>query len=82
MSKESGIAASLGKTWGVVAADVNNDGLMDLFVSNDTVANFLFVNRGHGKFDENGLLAGVSYSAYGRARSGMGVDAADYDQDG
>ncbi|HTU33221.1 MAG TPA: CRTAC1 family protein [Candidatus Acidoferrum sp.] len=82
VSKESGIAASLGKTWGVVAADINNDGLMDLFVSNDTVANFLFVNRGHGKFDENGLLAGVGYSAYGRARSGMGVDAADYDQDG
>jgi enediyne biosynthesis protein E4 len=82
VSKESGIAASLGKAWGVVAADINNDGLMDLFVSNDTVANFLFVNRGHGKFDENGLLAGVGYSAYGRARSGMGVDAADYDQDG
>jgi enediyne biosynthesis protein E4 len=82
VSKESGIAASLGKAWGVVAADINNDGRMDLFVSNDTVANFLFVNRGHGKFEEDGLLAGVGYSAYGRARSGMGVDAADYDQDG
>ncbi len=82
VSLESGIAASLGKAWGVVAADINNDGLIDLFVSNDTVANFLFINRGHGKFDENGLLAGVGYSAYGRARSGMGVDAADYDQDG
>ena len=82
VSKESGIAASLGKAWGVVAADINNDGLMDLFVSNDTVANFLFVNRGRGKFEEDGLLAGVGYSAYGRARSGMGVDAADFDQDG
>jgi hypothetical protein len=46
------------------------------------VANFLFVNRGKGKFDEIGLLAGVGYDAYGRARSGMGVDAADYNQDG
>ena len=82
VSKESGIAASLGKAWGVVATDINNDGRMDLFVANDTVANFLFVNRGRGKFDETGLLAGVAYSAYGQARSGMGVDAADYNQDG
>jgi enediyne biosynthesis protein E4 len=82
VSRESGIASSLGKVWGVVAADINNDGRMDLFVSNDTVANFLFVNKGNGKFEEDGLLAGVGYSAYGRARSGMGVDAADFDQDG
>ena len=82
VSKKSGIANSLAKAWGVVAADINNDGLMDLFVANDTVPNFLFVNRGGGKFEENGLLAGVGYSSYGRARSGMGVDAADYDQDG
>jgi hypothetical protein len=65
-----------------VAADINNDGYMDLFVANDTVANFLFVNRGKGKFEEIGLLSGVGFSSYGRARSGMGVDAADYDQDG
>jgi enediyne biosynthesis protein E4 len=82
VSKESGIAGSLAKAWGVVAADVNNDGRMDLFVGNDTVPNFLFINRGNGHFEENGLLAGVGYSAYGRSRSGMGVDAADYDQDG
>jgi hypothetical protein len=82
VSKKSGVANSLAKAWGVVAADINNDGLMDLFVANDTVANFLFVNRGGGKFEEDGLLAGVGYSSYGRARSGMGVDAADYDQDG
>src|SRR5207249_61441 len=53
-----------------------------LFVGNDTVANFLFVNRGNGKFEEVGLGANVGYSAEGRARSGMGVDSADYDQDG
>ncbi len=49
VSKESGIAKALGKAWGVVATDVNNDGRMDLFVANDTVANFLFVNKGNGK---------------------------------
>jgi hypothetical protein len=82
VSKESGIANARAKAWGVVAADINNDGYMDLFVANDTVANFLFANRGKGKFEEIGLLSGVGFSSYGRARSGMGVDAADYDQDG
>ena len=82
VSRESGIAKSLGKAWGVVACDINNDGRMDLFVANDTVENFLFVNRGNGKFEETGLSANVGFSAEGRARSGMGVDAADYDQDG
>src|SRR2546427_445895 len=82
VSKESGIAKALGKAWGVVATDVNNDGWMDLFVANDTVANFLFVNKRNGKFEELGLDAGVAYSQSGRERSGMGVDSADFDQDG
>ena len=81
VSRESGIAEHLGKAWGVVATDVNNDGRMDLFVTNDTVANFLFMNRG-GRFEEAGLPADVAYSAEGRARSGMGVDSADFNQDG
>jgi enediyne biosynthesis protein E4 len=81
VSKASGIAEHLGKAWGVVAADINNDGRTDLFVSNDTVANFLFVNRG-GRFEETGLAANVGYNADGRARSGMGVDAADFNEDG
>jgi hypothetical protein len=81
VSKETGIAGSLGKAWGAVAADLNNDGRMDLFVANDTVRNFLFMNRG-SKFEEIGEQAGVAYSAEGRPRSGMGVDAADFDQDG
>jgi hypothetical protein len=81
VSRESGIAAHLGKAWGVVATDINNDGRMDLFVSNDTMANFLFVNRG-GRFEEMGLAADVGYSDAGRARSGMGVDSADFNEDG
>ena len=82
VTQESGIGKVLGKAWGVVATDVNNDGWMDLFVANDTVANFLFVNKHNGKFEEMGLGAGVAYSQDGRERSGMGVDSADFDQDG
>jgi len=82
VSKESGIAHSLGKAWGVVAADINNDGWIDLFVANDTEPNFLFANRGKGRFEEIGAFAGVGYSTFGAARSGMAVDAGDYDQDG
>src|SRR6266542_6157828 len=82
VSKESGIADSPGKSFGAVATDVNNDGLMDLFVANDTMPNFLFINKGSGKFEEVGLAAGVAFSEAGKPRSGMGVDAADYDGDG
>jgi len=82
VSKESGIAAQLGKVWGVVATDINNDGLIDLWVSNDTLPNFLFVNRGKGRFEEIATTAGVAYSDAGRARSGMGVDSADFSNEG
>jgi enediyne biosynthesis protein E4 len=82
VSKESGIAKYLGKAWGVVATDINNDGRLDLFVANDTEPNFLFVNRGKGKFEEIGAPAGVAYSNDGLPRSGMGVDSADFYQNG
>ncbi len=87
VSKGTDIATALGKGLGVVATDINNDGRMDLFVANDTVQNFLFVNRGPGpdgrwRWDEIALQAGVGFSANGRTRSGMGVDAADLDGDG
>ncbi len=76
------IEQALGKALGVVATDINGDGLMDLFVANDTVQNFLFANRGGGKWEEIGLFAEVAFSADGVPRSGMGVDAADFDGDG
>ena len=82
VSQSSGIASAKGKVFGAVATDINNDGLLDLFVANDSVANFLFLNKGAGRFDEIGLEAGVAYSSDGNPRSGMGVDAADYDGDG
>jgi hypothetical protein len=81
VTHESGIGKALGKAWGVVATDVNNDGWMDLFVANDTVQNFLFINH-KGRFQESALEAGIGFSPDGRARSGMGVDSADFNQDG
>lgn len=82
VSESSGIIKSAGKSFGAVATDINNDGLLDLFVANDTMPNFLFINKGKGKFEEAGLPAGVAYSDSGAPRSGMGVDAGDYDGDG
>jgi hypothetical protein len=81
------IEKAIGKALGVVATDINNDGNMDLFVANDTVQNFLFVNRGKDaagktKWEEIALAAEVGFSDNGQARSGMGVDAADFNNDG
>jgi len=82
VSQQTGIADNPGKSWGVVATDINNDGFIDLFVANDTTANFLFANRDGKRFEEIGFTAGVAYGPAGKARSGMGVDSADLDQDG
>jgi enediyne biosynthesis protein E4 len=82
VSRQMGITANPGKSWGAVATDINNDGSLDLFVANDTTANFLFANRAGKKFEEIGFTAGVAYGPGGKARSGMGVDSADFDQDG
>ena len=78
--KSRALLSVLGKAWGAVATDINNDGWLDLFVANDTAPNFLFVNK-RGKFtDGAGIRRGIQS---GRPRSiGNGVDAADYDQDG
>jgi enediyne biosynthesis protein E4 len=82
VSAGTDIQRALGKALGVVATDINNDGLLDLFVANDTVQNFLFANRGKGKWEEIGLPAEVAFSTNGTPRSGMGVDAADFNGDG
>ena len=76
VSKGTDIEAALGKALGAVATDINNDGLMDLFVANDTVQNFLFVNRGKGDWEEIGMFAEVAFSADGKARSGIEAAAA------
>jgi enediyne biosynthesis protein E4 len=68
--------------FGVVATDYDDDGWVDLFVANDTNPNFLYRNRGDGRFDSVGLASGVALNADGRAQAGMGVDSGDYDGDG
>jgi hypothetical protein len=86
VSKGTPIGSTVGKGLGVVATDINNDGRMDLFVANDTVQNYLYVNRGPGahgwKWEEIALAAEVGYSENGKARSGMGVDSADLNNTG
>ena len=72
MSKGTDIQKALGKALGVVATDLNNDGLMDLFVANDTVQNFLFMNRGKGKWEEIGLASEVGFSRQRPAPLGHG----------
>lgn len=68
--------------FGVVATDYDDDGLVDLFVANDTNPNFLYHNLGNGRFESVGFSAGVAVNGEARAQAGMGVDAGDYDGDG
>ena len=82
VSKESEIAGSLGKAWGVVATDINNDGLMDPICGERYGCQLSFANRGKGRFEEIGLQADVAYNAEGQSRSGMGCDSADFNEDG
>lgn len=79
---QAGIVDQHGTGMGIVAADYDNDGDTDIFVLNDVAGNFLFRNDGKGHFEEVGLEAGFSHNIEGRALGSMGVDCADYDNDG
>ena len=81
-TERSGLLDPAAKALGVVATDFDQDGLVDLFVSNDTQPNRLWRNRGGGRFEDVGVTAGVAFSETGTARAGMGVDSADYDGSG
>lgn len=67
---------------GVLAGDFDNDGRPDIYVANDSEVSYLFWNNGDGTFTEGGLEAGVATNRDGRAQSGMGVAAGDYNGDG
>jgi hypothetical protein len=71
-----------GKGLGVVAADFDQNGRIDFFVANDTVANQLYLGRPGAQFDETGLVAGVSVGYAGNPEGSMGVDVGDFDGDG
>jgi enediyne biosynthesis protein E4 len=82
VSEETGIAKQFGKGMSVTFADYDGDGYLDAFVANDTTQNFLFHNLKGKKFEEVALSAGVGYAQDGIARSGMGADFRDVNNDG
>ena len=82
VTERAGIDKDAYRGLGVVWADYDRDGRPDVLVANDTQPNLLYHNRGNGTFDEVALTAGVAVDEDGRERAGMGVDFADYDNDG
>ncbi|MGH8638468.1 MAG: CRTAC1 family protein [Burkholderiales bacterium] len=82
VSARAGLSKHVGKGMSVAFADVDHDGYMDAFITNDTVPSFLFRNNGDGTFRETALVAGVSVPVSGRPVSAMGADFQDYDNDG
>jgi enediyne biosynthesis protein E4 len=83
ISDASGIAEPEGHySLGVLTGDFNEDGLPDIYVACDQTPSLLYINRGHGKFEEEGVLRGVAFDQNGKAMSGMGVTADDYTGDG
>jgi hypothetical protein len=82
VTAEAGIADRDGRGLGVVAADLDEDGRIDLFVANDMTANFFFHNRGAMRFEESALSAGLAGNATGGYQAGMGVACGDLDGDG
>lgn len=81
ITKQAGFAKP-GNALGIAIADFNGDGRIDIFIANDSVPEFLYQNKGDGTFEEVGLFAGVGVDGDGHAYAGMGVDFADYDNDG
>lgn len=82
VTEKSGFASAPGKGMGISIADFNGDGWQDVFIANDTEANSLFINKGDGTFEDQGLQLGVAYDDSAKAVSSMGSDAKDYDNDG
>jgi len=82
ISRQSGIRSHLGKGMGVAFADYDADGLPDIFVTNDKLFNFLFRNKGNGRFQEVASDSGVALPEQGNPISGMGVDFRDLNNDG
>ena len=82
VSERSHLAKYIGKGMGVAFADYDNDGFMDVFVSNDTWPNFLLHNNGDGTFKDVALETGTDYTSDGSAVAGMGAEFRDLNNDG
>ena len=76
-TSQAGLYNPIGKSLGVTLLDYNRDGWLDLAVANDTQPNFLYRNNRDGTFTDEALVMGVAFSETGKARGGMGIDAAD-----
>jgi hypothetical protein len=82
VTNRAGLDDPSGKSLGIALIDYDNDGWLDLFLTNDTQPNKLYRNNHNGTFSEQGVTTGVAFSDAGRARAGMGTDAGDYDNSG
>ena len=82
VTEKAGIVDLEGRGLGVVAGDFDDDGKIDLFVANDTTANYFFHNKGGCRFAEEGLISGLAASASGSFLAGMGIACGDFDRDG
>lgn len=82
VSESAGILAVLGRAQGVLALDMTNDSLTDLYVSNDLNPNTLWVNKGDGRFEDQAPVSGVAYDHNGIAQAGMGIAFGDGNRDG
>jgi hypothetical protein len=81
IAQKAGLAQP-GKGLGIALADYDRDGHVDLFIANDSMPEFLYHNRGDGTFEDVALAAGVAVDGEGHTYAGMGVDFADYNNDG
>lgn len=82
VTASSGIGSLSGYGLGVICADFDGDGRVDIYVANDSAANYLWLNQGNGTFKEGALEAGLAYCSDGLAKAGMGLAADDIDNDG
>jgi hypothetical protein len=82
VTRRAGLEDASGKSLGIALIDYNNDGWLDLFVTNDTQPNKLYHNNHNGTFTDEGAVSGVAFSDAGRSRAGMGTDTGDYDNSG
>jgi len=82
VTASAGLFDPTSKSLGATVLDYDQDGWLDLFIANDTQPNKLYRNTGKGAFEETGVQAGLAFSEDGRARAGMGTDAADFDNSG
>ena len=82
VTHEAGLNDTDGRGLGVLAADLDDDGKVELFVANDMTANYLLKNQGGMRMEEIGLSSGVASNAYGGFQAGMGVACGDLDGDG